>query len=245
MSTGLVTVPDLMDDPRGIPPQGRVWCGGTAKSTGKPCKLLAIPGGTVCRRYHGGAAPQVERRAAERERERLAQEALHAGLEEAAARWRGTHPIESAEEARAISAATMEELFRRLADPDLDGVVVERRGKDGGVVSTSLQVTFTMEQLRAWTELAGKLSKGSLDAGVAERTVQLAEGQREWMGAVVLEFVVAADAALEGAGLADAQALLRESWRSWWAAAEAKVAGGAGGESGGAAPTPPAIGPLP
>src|SRR5262249_12116165 len=36
------------------PPEGRRWCNGTAKTTGKPCGNYAIPGGTVCFR-HGGA----------------------------------------------------------------------------------------------------------------------------------------------------------------------------------------------
>ncbi len=44
----------------------------TAKSsrTGDPCKLHAIDGGTVCH-THGGSAPQVKQRAAERIRELL------------------------------------------------------------------------------------------------------------------------------------------------------------------------------
>lgn len=39
-------------------------CTATSR-TGKRCKLSAIPGGTVCR-FHGGAAPQVIRKASER-----------------------------------------------------------------------------------------------------------------------------------------------------------------------------------
>ena len=40
-------------------------CKAKAKSTGKPCRRNAIAGGTVCQ-VHGGAAPQVKRKAAER-----------------------------------------------------------------------------------------------------------------------------------------------------------------------------------
>ena len=40
-------------------------CAAKAKQTGKQCGRSAIPGGTVCR-YHGGAAPQVMRKAQER-----------------------------------------------------------------------------------------------------------------------------------------------------------------------------------
>ena len=35
------------------------------RTDGEPCKLFAIRGGTVCR-MHGGRAPQVKRKAAER-----------------------------------------------------------------------------------------------------------------------------------------------------------------------------------
>lgn len=39
-----------------------VPCKATSKATGKPCGRTAEPGATVCR-YHGGAAPQVKRKA--------------------------------------------------------------------------------------------------------------------------------------------------------------------------------------
>jgi hypothetical protein len=42
-----------------------VMCTALSKQTGKPCKLKAIPGGTVCR-FHGGAAKQVKAKAAVR-----------------------------------------------------------------------------------------------------------------------------------------------------------------------------------
>lgn len=50
------------------PVDGR--CTATSKSTGERCRRSAIPGGTVCR-WHGGAAPQVRAKAAERLSERL------------------------------------------------------------------------------------------------------------------------------------------------------------------------------
>src|SRR4051812_24468001 len=40
-------------------------CSAKSKQSGKRCKQYAIPGGKVCR-FHGGAAPQVKRKAAER-----------------------------------------------------------------------------------------------------------------------------------------------------------------------------------
>jgi hypothetical protein len=40
-------------------------CSAKSKTSGKRCAQPAIPGGSVCR-FHGGAAPQVKRKAAER-----------------------------------------------------------------------------------------------------------------------------------------------------------------------------------
>lgn len=42
-----------------------VYCQAKAKTSGKRCAQRAIPGGHVCR-FHGGGAPQVKRKAAER-----------------------------------------------------------------------------------------------------------------------------------------------------------------------------------
>src|SRR6478672_171679 len=40
-------------------------CTAHSSQTGKRCKNASIPGGRVCR-YHGGAAPHVQKKAAER-----------------------------------------------------------------------------------------------------------------------------------------------------------------------------------
>ena len=40
-------------------------CTAKSKQSGQQCRMGAIPGGAVCR-FHGGAAPQVQRRARER-----------------------------------------------------------------------------------------------------------------------------------------------------------------------------------
>lgn len=58
------------NDPMADPDQ----CTATASSTGERCKQPAIPGSNVCR-FHGGSAPQVEEKAADR-LERLARELL-------------------------------------------------------------------------------------------------------------------------------------------------------------------------
>ena len=43
----------------------RTKCTAKSKTSGKRCAQFAIPGGTVCR-FHGGAAPQVQKSAKER-----------------------------------------------------------------------------------------------------------------------------------------------------------------------------------
>lgn len=44
------------------PPLPEHRCTAKSRTSGQQCRKKAIPGGTVCR-YHGGAAPQVKRRA--------------------------------------------------------------------------------------------------------------------------------------------------------------------------------------
>ena len=60
-----------MDDDRATGPHG---CRATAKTTGQPCKNNTGPGALVCW-AHGGKAPQVARKAAERAREARARDA--------------------------------------------------------------------------------------------------------------------------------------------------------------------------
>jgi hypothetical protein len=55
------------DDPMAPvdPKAARPRCTAKSKTSGRQCAQPPIPGGTVCR-YHGGAAPQVQLKAAER-----------------------------------------------------------------------------------------------------------------------------------------------------------------------------------
>ena len=63
-----------MDDGRPIGPHG---CNAMARTTGEPCKNNPGPGAVVCH-MHGGKAPQVARKAAERAREDEARRACAA-----------------------------------------------------------------------------------------------------------------------------------------------------------------------
>ena len=55
-------------DPIGLSDPIRVTCKATSKGSGNRCRQPPYPGATVCR-YHGGAAPQVIRKADQRLRE--------------------------------------------------------------------------------------------------------------------------------------------------------------------------------
>jgi hypothetical protein len=57
-----MATPDLMAAPT---PPDKPRCTATSKQTGQRCAQRPIPGGTVCR-FHGGAAPQVQRTARQR-----------------------------------------------------------------------------------------------------------------------------------------------------------------------------------
>lgn len=86
----LVLVPDAVhspDDESSEPTEAALLapnrpCGARSKQTGEPCRVPAIPGGTVCR-FHGGKSPQVQAAALARIRSArdLALEKLAAALE--------------------------------------------------------------------------------------------------------------------------------------------------------------------
>jgi len=61
----LVRGPRKARDPLGTTDQISDRCTAHSKRTGKLCGRSAIPGGRVCR-YHGGLAPQVQKKAEDR-----------------------------------------------------------------------------------------------------------------------------------------------------------------------------------
>jgi hypothetical protein len=132
--------------------------------------------------------------------------------------WRGRHPIESVEDARATASAMVEEVRSRLAESDFD--VPDPPEGGGGERVAPLRQSITMELLRQWTDLAGKLGKASLDAGTEERKVRIDEAQG---AALVASFRRFEAAMLEVVGealtAADAPPELAASVRSAWSAA--------------------------
>lgn len=130
-------------------------CVGKAKSTGKRCTRNAIPGGTVCR-IHGGAAPQVMAKAAERIAKRKAEEQQAYELLASP-----IDPWEGLEKSRALQNGLTGIAAKKL---------VEAQEKGDGV------------QQRAWEALLAEhlttlaqLSKIAIAAGHEERKVQVEE----------------------------------------------------------------------
>ncbi len=99
--------------------KGERRCRAKAKSTGARCARPAIAGAVVCR-VHGGAAPQVKRKAAERLRD--LQDPAITALEDA---------LRPTEDTRDRIRAATEVLNRTGLVP---GVKLQHVGEDGGPV---------------------------------------------------------------------------------------------------------------
>ncbi len=133
-----------------LPP---IRCAGHCKD-GARCKRYAIIGASVCWK-HGGGAPQVQAKAAER-----------VTFAEALASEDPRHPWDILEHTMHISDVLMRQVLQEITAK--------------GAVSPHL-----LDKLIASIERANRLSKTVLDAGVAERRTRLAEGQAQQMHAFV------------------------------------------------------------
>ncbi len=90
------------------------FCGKRRKSDGKPCRQPAIRG-TSCCRLHGGSAPQVRRKAAERVAEAAAVELAHRyGLP------RDVAPVDALREELARTQGHVDFLEQQVASQPLD-----------------------------------------------------------------------------------------------------------------------------
>ena len=146
---------NLMDDPGtpGASPQ----CTANAKGTGRRCRRR-VPGGGVCR-FHGGAAPQVER-----------QREARVAAAEAVAMFADLHTPRDPGEALAAAAVNADQVLRSLQQRvELSG---ELRAHD-------------LDALRTWMELVSRLSKAVLDAGVDERRIRIAEQQGQQVAGAI------------------------------------------------------------
>jgi hypothetical protein len=175
-------------------------CTAKSKQTGKRCGQYPVPGAKVCR-FHGGKAPQVKQAA----EIRAAKQQAHAAAERMVA-LAGVdadpieHLLESLHRAAqlvqvwgsmvaALDAAAEAEGrdirgslgYTEIDDPDdrdelavvsLDRIVTLNRHGEA-------QIHPFVEEYDKWVERRAKFAKLCIDAGVAERQVELAEQQVE------------------------------------------------------------------
>lgn len=169
-----------------MPGHQRPLCSATAKSTGKPCKRRAAPGGTVCE-VHGGAAPQVASKADQR--------AALAQAERIAARVGVILDPEDPYEGAAAAMRQARQLAYRLgAAVDAIGDEDLRYEHEKGGEQVRAELTAYQRAIADQGQLAIALIRAGLD----ERLVDLAQARAEIITAVLL-------AVLDALGLDEAQ----------------------------------------
>ena len=112
-------------------------CTATAKSTGERCKKDAITGGTVCHQ-HGGAAPQVRRKAQER-LDRMADDVtadMQANIEDLLELYEAAGPDEKVEIMKELR-----HLWKLILDRTGHGPTEKREvtGDDGGPLELQIK----------------------------------------------------------------------------------------------------------
>jgi hypothetical protein len=144
-----------------------------AERRGFPCRNRPMAGQEVCH-AHGGRSPQARRAASERAGRVKAREAVAAfGLS------RDVTPTEALLEEVRWSAGHVEWLRNRIAE--FDGAI----WRDGEVVPRALLEVYGQERDRLV-----RIAKTTLDAGVEERRVQLAESQGALVAGAIRRILV-------------------------------------------------------
>lgn len=174
-------------------------CSAKAKTTGKRCKAWAITGGTVCVK-HGGAAPQVKRKAKRRVADEKARKALYL-----LGRPRELDPHEALLEEvhrTAGHVATLELLIAEFKKVDelVDGTTRTVSTPDGDTVTVQTAVSVWVSLYQAERRHLIFAARTAIVCGVEQARVELEERQ----GALIADVFrhVFADQAL---GLTGAQ----------------------------------------
>ncbi len=146
-------------------------CTARSKRTGEPCQAYAIEGGTICA-AHGGRAPQVKRKAAERLEPAAAEQAVVTyGLPREIDPWQ----------------ALLDEIARAQGHVDWLEAQIRQVAPDE-LVRGEHQVRLTLYQEQR-AHLV-RVNRAALAAGLADRQVRLAETQGHLI-AQVLRSVIA------------------------------------------------------
>lgn len=142
-------------------------CRATSSRTGKPCRNHPVNGATVCM-AHGGAAPQVRRKAAER----VARQRAGAHLAAEGINLSERDPLTELGRQLALSAEVAERVRELVSD--LDTI----HGDDN---ETHALVSLWCSE----RDRVARFAKMSIELGVPERAIQLAHGQARLMVQVV------------------------------------------------------------
>lgn len=164
-------------------PMQRVKCAGTNRN-GTSCGKWAIPGGTVCR-FHGGSAPQVRRKAAQRVERAAAERFAEATLGELGVPV-ATFDGEALQELRDRYRGIVNALWLLAAELKLVPVedVEAGLGTDGiygrtyhqtGVATGEAKPNVVMVMLGEWSDRLAKVDEVCVRLGLEERRVRVSE----------------------------------------------------------------------
>lgn len=222
---GHPSTPSPAENPSIAPSDSGVKCSAHT-SSGRPCRNWAIQGATVCR-MHGGSAPQVRRKAAER----LALGRARAELEREGRLGGGQIDVDPADamlamvREAAFNVAVLRDLVAGLAtDPiiplgdDETTVMVSPAGSVAALMGSTSKVMEAaphvwVNMYDAERERLVKWSKACRDAGVDEAVVRL-EGRRADQLAGILRGIEASLLALVLAAVPEGTvAAVRGAWQ--------------------------------
>lgn len=161
-------------------------CRAQSKQTGEQCKAWAVPGGLVCK-WHGGRAPQVQRKAAEN----LAAEAARQAAQTLAV------PIDTTPEQALIDevkrAAGMVAFYQarveEVDEENRDDLVwgMTKHDQSGEFPGPTFEAAPNM-WLQLWNQERDRLVRvaaAAIKAGIEERRVKLAESEGMLVAAVI------------------------------------------------------------
>lgn len=171
------------DDKRIRPCPDHLRCTAKSKQTHNRCGAARTPGLTVCR-WHGGAAPQVKRKAEERRQQQEAERIMRMLGEPI-----DTTPAEALLDTVKRTAGYVAFLRDRVAEVDAEDLVWGKtREKDGGDdrgTTYESKPNAWLALLGEWQDRLVKTCTAALSAGIEERRVRLAEQQ----GALVADVI--------------------------------------------------------
>lgn len=158
-------------------PLDRPRCSATSKRSGERCKASPVRGATVCNK-HGGSAPQVKRKAAERVQRQEAEVAASTfGLS------REVNPHTALLEELHRTAGHVAWLGDVVVNVDKDDLWGRVGGAAGGIPEAQRSIWVQLYQDERAHLL--KVSKVCVDVGIEERRVQLAEAAGRQLASVI------------------------------------------------------------